>query len=111
MVDLAAADQPLAVPREMVYCRFPLLDGAGNPQWLLRAALETTAMFIRLEAPLLVFCGAGLSRSPAVAAAALRLATGQPPEDCLRRVAETGVADVSPALWSELRTLVQAMSR
>jgi hypothetical protein len=99
LIDLAAAASPLNVTREVVYCRFPLLDGAGNLPWLLRAALETTAMFIRLDVPPLVFCGAGLSRSPAVAAAALAFATSQQPDDCLRRIAETGAADVSPALW------------
>jgi hypothetical protein len=45
--------------RELVYCRFPLVDGAGNPPWLLRAAVETVAGFVRAGVPTLVFCGPG----------------------------------------------------
>ena len=59
LVDLAAGDPPVAVPRDLAYCRFPLADGPGNPPWLLRAAVETTAGLIRSQVPTLVCCGVG----------------------------------------------------
>jgi len=43
VVDLAHEEPPLSVSRELAYCRFPLVDGPGNPPWLLRAAIETVA--------------------------------------------------------------------
>ncbi len=58
VVDLAV-DEPLAqLSREMVYCRFPLLDGAGNDPAVLRAAAETTASLIRDKVPTVVSCNA-----------------------------------------------------
>src|SRR5262245_17438832 len=74
LVDLAVNEPPLAVTRELVYCRFPLVDAPGNPPWLLRAAVETTAGLLRDDVPTLLFCAHGLSRTPAVAASALPLA-------------------------------------
>src|SRR5437762_5313991 len=40
LIDLALNEAPAVVTRELVYCRFPLLDGAGNPRWLLQMAIE-----------------------------------------------------------------------
>jgi len=40
VVDLAFEEPPAVLVRELTYCRFPLLDGAGNPPWLLRAAVS-----------------------------------------------------------------------
>ncbi len=102
VVDLALNEPPLSVTRELVYCRFPLVDGAGNPPWLLRLAIETTARLIRTEARTLLFCGAGMSRSPAIAAAALSLVSGRTPDECLADVLQGGTGDVSPGLWREV---------
>src|SRR5262245_15566735 len=71
LVDLALEEPPAKITRELVYCRFPLVDGGGNSPWLLRAAVETTAGFVRSRTPTLVYCGAGMSRSLIIAAAAL----------------------------------------
>lgn len=43
---------------------------------------------------------AGMSRSPAIAAAALSLVTRHPLEDCLTSVLAGASHDVSPTLWS-----------
>lgn len=99
LVDLAINELPTTPPREMVCCRFPLDDGGGNPMWLLTAAIETTAALLRHGQRTMVFCGAGMSRSPSIAAAALALVTGRTPEDCLHEIASTGPTDVAPALW------------
>ncbi|MEO6811536.1 MAG: protein phosphatase, partial [Isosphaeraceae bacterium] len=76
LVDLAVEEPPAFLTRELVYCRFPLLDGSGNPGWLLRAAIETVACLLRCNTPTLIYCGAGMSRSPAIAGAAVGLVRG-----------------------------------
>ena len=106
VVQLAAEEPPLPLPRELILCRFPLLDGVGNRPAILALAVETAAALVRGRTPTLLCCGAGMSRSPAVAAAALTLAYGGTPEDWLKSVAENHPSDVSPGLWDEIRRLV-----
>ena len=103
VVQLSAEERPLPLPRNLILCHFPLIDGVGNRPALLSLAIETTAALIRARTPALVCCGAGMSRSPAVAAAALSLAYGGPPEEWLKSVAEHHPSDVSPGLWEEIR--------
>lgn len=107
VVDLALNERPAVVGRELVACRFPLIDGEGNPTWLLRTAVEVVAGLIREGVPTLVCCGNGMSRSPAVAAGALAIARGIAPEEALRMVAAAGPADVSPGLWRDVRAAVR----
>ncbi len=102
MIDLAANEAPARVSRETVYCRFPLTDGGGNNRAVLRAAIDAAAWLIRAGTPTLVFCGAGMSRSPAVTAAALAAATGRAPGECLAEIVTLGSVDVSPRLWAEV---------
>ena len=102
LVDLAINEPVPQITRELIYCRFPIVDGAGNRPALLSAAVRTTADFILSGTPTLVFCSAGMSRSPAIAAAALTVATGLSPADCLAEVIGTGPRDLSPALWQEI---------
>jgi len=106
VVDLALNDAPASLPRELAYCRFPLLDGPGNPPWLLRAAVETVAYLLRSGTPTLVYCGAGLSRSPSIAAAAVALVRGRPADEALVLVSRSGPLDVSPGLWSDVRAIL-----
>jgi protein-tyrosine phosphatase len=102
VIDLAANEPPIAYPREIAYCHFPLHDGAGNHPAMLRAAIATTEMFIAAQLPLLVTCSAGMSRSPAIVAAALARVERILPEVALSRAALPGAHDVSPALWNEV---------
>ena len=60
---------------------------------------------IRLRVPTLVCCGMGLSRSPAVAAAALAIVRREPPDEVLRMLADRHPVDVSPGFWSEVRAV------
>jgi protein-tyrosine phosphatase len=71
VVDLAIEEAPIVFPRDVVYCRFPLIDGSGNSQALLKAAVETTTSLVCENVPTLVACSGGMSRSPAVVAVAL----------------------------------------
>ena len=36
VVDVAYEEQPAQLPRELIYCRFPVNDGGGNRQAVLR---------------------------------------------------------------------------
>lgn len=42
IVQLAMTEPPLQPPRELIYCRFPVLDGAGND-------LDTLGLAINLS--------------------------------------------------------------
>jgi protein-tyrosine phosphatase len=110
LIDLALPDPPLTIGREVTYCRFPIEDGGGNELWLLRAAIDTAASLIRSQTPTLIFCSAGLSRSPSIAAAALSTALGVSPQEALRIViagchgpsSGRAPADISPGLWQQV---------
>ena len=75
VVDLALEQAPMPLARELAYFRFPLIDGEGNPRWLLRAAVETVASLLRAGVPTFVYCGACMSRTPSVAGSGDRLGT------------------------------------
>ena len=109
LVQLAAEEPPLQPPRELLYCRFPLLDGAGNRAELLFLAVSTVATLMKMRVPTLVICGAGMSRSPAVTAAALAMVHHEPPEKYLESVLEHHHADVSPGFWNEITSLLPAV--
>jgi hypothetical protein len=103
VIDLALNEPPATLPRELVHCRFPLIDGVGNPPWLLRAAVACVADLLRSDIPTLVYCGAGMSRSPCIAAAAIARVRGCPPEEALTWVANSGAMDLAPGLWAEVK--------
>jgi protein-tyrosine phosphatase len=103
-----AAEEPLpALPRDLIACRIPLLDGSGNNAGHLSLAVHTAAELLKSSVPTLVCCGAGLSRSPVIAAAALASAYDKPPDACLAEVLQHHPADVSPALWQIVLTVLQ----
>ena len=109
VVDLAREEPSVNYPREIVYCRLPLIDGDENQTVVLQTALTTVARFLTADLPTLVACSAGMSRSPAIAAGALSLV-----QDCsfaaaLQQVAATGPCDVAPGLWNEIQQLLEEM--
>jgi hypothetical protein len=105
LVDLAREEPPAPAPLDLAYLRFPLVDGSENPAWLVRSAAETIARLVLEGVPTLICCGAGMSRSPAIAAAGLALAEGRPIEDCLEEILEGAVRDVSPSFWRDLKVI------
>ena len=107
VVDLAANEPVATLPREFVYCRFPLLDGADNERGMLCVAIETIAELLRNRVPTLVACTAGMSRSPALVAAALSRLNGREPNECLLECVAGGPADVSPLLWRDVVEVLQ----
>ena len=100
VVDLAMDEPPVHPTRELVYLRYPLVDGQGNPAWILRLAVDAVAGLLTAGVPTLVACSAGASRSPVIAAMAKH--AGIRPEEALTRI---GHGDVSPALWREVMNL------
>jgi protein-tyrosine phosphatase len=108
VIDLAAEEPPAQLSRDLVYCRFPLLDGDGNPVWLLQAAIETTARCIERRIPTLVACSGGMSRSPVIAAAALSVSGRGSLDDCLVRVIGDGPRQVSPGLWNAVQSIARS---
>ena len=103
VVDLAIEAKPALLGREIIYCRFPLVDGAGNLPAMMRAAVETTERLAEQQVATLVACGAGMSRSPAVAAMVLARMEGRSPDNVLAELAIGHPHDVSPTLWDELK--------
>lgn len=106
VVDLAVNEPPATVTRELVYCRFPLIDGPGNAPWLLRAAVESVSTLLREGTPTLVYCGACMSRTPCIAGAAIARVRGCAPAEGLAVVLQSGAADISPGLWSEIQAAI-----
>jgi hypothetical protein len=106
LVDLAANELPMTTPRELVYCRFPLVDGAGNADWTLRSATNTVCDFLRSDVPTLVFCSGGMSRSLIIAAAALAVVRPCLFDEALMIVTQSGPADVSPGLRADVQQIV-----
>jgi hypothetical protein len=102
VVELAVEEPSFPSRRDMIACRFPLIDGVGNPPHVLALAIRTVAALIAARVPLLICCGEGMSRAPAIAAAALATIEQVPPEECLKRVTHHHPSDVSPGLWSEV---------
>ncbi len=51
------------------------------------------------QIPTLVYCGAGMSRSPAIVAAALSIVQGGSPDERLKGIVAGHPHDVSPHLW------------
>jgi protein-tyrosine phosphatase len=103
LVDLAAEEPTPVLPRSIVYCRFPNVDGRQPSTQVLRVAIETVVSLMKGGLPTLVFCGAGMSRSPAVAAAALSIVHGGSPDERLSQVVAGHPHDVSTQLWADVR--------
>lgn len=106
VVNLALNEPPAMLSRELVYCRFPLIDGPGNPRWLLQTAVDTVAGLLRSDTPTLVYCGAGMSRSPCIAGAAIAQVRGCAAAEGLGIALQSATADVSPGLWAEVQEIL-----
>jgi hypothetical protein len=102
IVHLAVEETPLQPPRDLVYCRVPLVDGSGNPPVLLNSAVQIVFGFLQAGMPTLLCCGTGRSRAPAIGAAALALSLNLPPAQCLEMVVRQHPSDVSPGFWTEV---------
>lgn len=109
IIDLAMEERPSVFPRELIHCRFPLVDGPGNPPAVIAAAVNTAVTFVTAELPTLIACGAGMSRSPAIAAAVVARLKNIPPDEAMKRVAAAGPHDVAPLLWKEVKEAMKTI--
>lgn len=107
VIDLAIEEPPIQFPRDVVYCRFPLLDGEGNSAALLRSAIDTTANFVSAKQPTLVACSGGMSRSPAIVSAVVAKVQSIGLAAAVERVTATGPCDFSPRLWNDVRRICE----
>jgi len=106
VVDLAYEEPPALLPRQVVYCRFPIVDGAGNAPELLRIAMQTTVELLKSGTPMIVSCSAGLSRSPTIATCALAIHLDCSPEIVLGEVNRQTSLELHGALWNECVALI-----
>jgi protein-tyrosine phosphatase len=105
VVQLAYEEPPLALPRDFVACRFPLLDGGDNDAEVLQLAVTTVTHLLERKFATLVCCQAGLSRSPAIVAGALARITGESFTACVSQLAIHRASDIHPALLAQLQDL------
>lgn len=107
-----ALEEPSSLfPREIIYCQFPLSDGSGNSQAVLKLAVLTVIMLMEAKVPTFVTCNDGVSRSPAIVAVAFAPAKQESPVDWLTKIAEIWPHDVAPALRNDLRNWMNIWER
>lgn len=106
VLQLAYEEPPVHTSRDVLLVRIPLIDGAANEEPLLTLAITVLANLIREEIPTVVCCGGGMSRSPAIAAAALAVTERVSLDECLRHVTANYPADVSTTFWAQVRAAV-----
>ncbi len=111
VVDLAVNEVPAQLAREMIYCRFPIVDGDGNPDTTIEMAIRTVSMLAQNKIRAMIACSAGMSRSPSIAAAALAMITDQTPDECLQSIVAIGPHDVSPILWNRVKSVYTKIVR
>ena len=109
VIQLAAEETTIPVPRDLIFCRFPLEDGTGNDPDLLSLAITSLAHLISRGVPTLVCCGGGMSRSPAIVAAALAIIERRDPGGALKFVTALHAADVVPGFWDEICQVVATL--
>ena len=105
VVQLADEEPPPALPHDFIACRFPLVDGGDNDVALLRSAIHLVTHLLEEKFATLVCCQAGLSRSPAIAAAALARLTKLPFARCLSQIGADHAIGVQPALFAQVQAL------
>ena len=105
MVSLAFEEPPVVLPRELICCRIPLMDGEENSDAILRVAVGTVYQLLQEGLPTVVACSGGMSRSPAIAAAAISIWQQRTMSIVLQEITDGAPHDVSPGLWSHLSSL------
>ncbi|MAG94064.1 MAG: protein phosphatase [Planctomycetaceae bacterium] len=107
VVCVAADVEPIDYPRDVISCRFPLVDGGGNRETLVRSAISLVTDLIHSRVPTLVYCGAGMSRAPAIAAAALATVRHESPDRILEELTAGAPHDISAGLWDDVHAALR----
>ncbi len=95
VVNLAGEELPPNLPRDVIYCHFPVVDGPDNPPQLLEIAIRTVATLLEEEVPTLVYREEDALLALTTAISRWR---GQTPEAALKSVIGDAPHDVSTAL-------------
>ena len=111
IVDLARDEKPAQPSRELIYIRTPIVDGSGNSAQRLALAIQSTATLISQGTPTIIACSAGMSRSPAILAAALALHYGKSPDSVLDGLIVDNPCDLSPTLWIDTKVVFQQLKK
>ena len=111
VVDVAYEEPPARLPRQMIYCRFPLNDGGGNAASTICQAVQTLVDLLASETPTIVACSAGMSRSPTIAAFGLAVHLGLEPEDALAKISETKALEINGVLWNDVAKVLPQVRR
>ncbi|MGN6546021.1 MAG: dual specificity protein phosphatase family protein [Aureliella sp.] len=107
VVDLAVNERPAQLSHDLIYLRIPIVDGNSNWSSSIELAIRCLIMLMNKRLKTVVACSAGMSRSPAIAAAAIAALTRRPIEECLLEIVANAPHDVSPTLWSQVRAVYQ----
>ena len=102
IVHLAYEETLPTLPRDFIVLRFPILDGEENEPAMLLLAIDTLTLLLDQKFTTLVCCQAGLSRSPAIVAAALARLTGESLTECVKRIGEVHGCSIHPALLDSI---------
>jgi protein-tyrosine phosphatase len=111
VIDVALEEPAAQLPRELIYCRFPLNDGGGNASALLLQAVQCTADLFATGTRTIVACSAGMSRSPAIAAFALAAHLNQSPNDVIARISEIKSPEIKGSLWNDVAKVFPRLRR
>ena len=109
VVDVAYEELPAQIPRQLIYCRFPLNDGGGNNPDTLLQTLRTATDLLWSGTRTLIACSAGMSRSPTIAAFALAYHLSVEPDDVIARIAEAKSLELKSELWANVRTAYNSL--
>ena len=111
VVDVAFEEPPAQLPRQLIYCRFPLNDGGGNDASVLLQTVQTLVDLLAAGNRTIVACSAGLSRSPTIAAFALAAHLSQEPGDVITRIANIKSLELKGALWHDVANVFSRVHR
>ncbi|MFP6766224.1 MAG: protein phosphatase [Planctomycetaceae bacterium] len=111
VVDVAYEEPPAPLPRQFIYCRFPINDGGGNDSSILLHAVQCVFDFLVSDTRTIVACSAGMSRSPTIAAFALAAYLDQSPEDVVSRIAVTQALELTGPLWDDVTRVFPRIRR
>jgi protein-tyrosine phosphatase len=92
VLSLTYAEPETGTPSDVTVVRLPMMDGPQNDHRTFRRAVNEVLTRWEAGARVLVHCSAGASRSPAVAATAISLSTGQSLEAAFRQLKERRAA-------------------
>jgi len=108
VVDVALEERPEQLPRELIYCRYPLNDGGGNDPAVVSGAIRCVTGLLEDGVKTMIACSAGASRSPTIAAFAMAAHSGQSPEDVIEQAAANKRFEISAAFWRDVLSVFSA---